>query len=107
MHTITLWASMRLITYKIAESRVEIRSDNAGAIGDLVAASDPLALSDADPGVPVSYTFSNLTLPAGEYWLVPAYVGYENTTFYGASYDAYADGFWSATPAQDLYFKVN
>jgi hypothetical protein len=100
--------------YSVTDTFVEIRADNSGEIGDLVATSFNISrhwpMSDQPIRDEFIFNFPQpVPLSANTYyWLVPRNgPGISNLNFiYGTSTDIYPDGYWSGNPSADAYFFI-
>jgi hypothetical protein len=96
-------------------SFLSIYKDADSSLGDLVAQSEDVIISQDDgPTEHIYYFSSPVALAAGSYWLgidVPPNVGRTNgTSVFGSAGDAYAGGFWADSlgrdTGRDAYFRL-
>ena len=97
--------------YNNSQSYIGIRKNSNGLPGDLIGTSTPKTIGQLSAPQELVYPFdSPLLLEAGSsYWLVPVQGPSQTTngsTIYGSLADSYADGFWSASPGADAYFRL-
>jgi len=100
--------------YSVTDTFVEIRADNSGGIGDLMASSSDISRSWPMSDQPVRDEFIfNFPQPVQllantYYWLVPVNgPGTSNRNFiYGSAANPYPDGYWSGNPGADAYFFI-
>ncbi len=100
--------------YSVTDTFIEIRADNGGGMGDLIASSSDISRSWPMSDRPIRDEFifnfpQPVALSAGTYyWLKPVNgPGISNKNFiYGTSTDIYPDGYWSGNPSVDAYFYI-
>lgn len=106
---IELWVGPISGWYNHSDSYAAVLEDASGTPGTLLAASALVTLGQYEVPHAVLYSFAPLALPAGAYWIgigegpPPT----NSTRIYGSTRDAYPDGFWSADPGVDAYFRLH
>ncbi len=109
--TAYIWAKFYGYVVSWAYVYAELRTDQGGAPGDLIATTNLVGVPWQGGGVgETALTFSPpVALTAGTiYWLVPIRgpnPATDNVALHGSGVDAYASGTWSGAPGTDIYFR--
>ncbi len=111
---IALWVENGGGITPAAETYLELRNDDGGVIGEVIATSTSASIPSAIYAINKENAYLFIDAPVAlaanfSYWIV-AQKGPSDSTnasrIWGIGDDIYADGFWSPNPRSDAYFRL-